>query len=192
VSGWTPDGERLPADRTVHGRSTEPTNPYYRPRRTGDVLFPTHLLAAGVVGRASRLSTPWLVAGAAAPDLLDKPLAMAGLVDLFHSVGHSVLLLPFVVPLALYDRAALAAAVGWALHLSLDAIHVVLNGRPEDVLSLAWPLAAPADPLALPPVPFVVRYVGTPSFFLEAAMWLVAGVVVLYHRTSRQTDDTPE
>lgn len=154
------------------------------------MLLLTHLLAAGLVGRASRLSTPWLVAGAAAPDVLDKPLAMAGLVDLYHSVGHSVLLSLLLAPLALYSRAGLAAAVGWTSHLLLDAVHVVINGRPDDVLSLAWPLAAPADPFALPPAPFVVQYVGTASFFIEAALWLLAGGVVLSGRGDEDLDDT--
>jgi len=155
-----------------------------------NVLFPTHLLAAGLVGRASRLSTPWLVAGAAAPDVLDKPLAMAGFVDLYHSVGHSVLLSLVLLPLALYSRAGLAAAVGWASHLLLDALHVVVNGRPGDVLSLVWPLAAPADPFGVAPVPFLVQYVGTASFFVEAAMWLLAGAVVLSDRAGEGPDGT--
>lgn len=154
------------------------------------MLFPTHLLVAGLVGRASRLSTPWLVAGAAAPDLLDKPLAMAGVVDLYHSVGHSVLLSLVLAPLALYSRTGLAAGVGWASHLLLDAFHVVINGRADDVLSLGRPLAAPADPFGLPLAPFLVQYVGTASFFVEAALWLLAGAVVLSDRAGEDPDDT--
>jgi hypothetical protein len=136
------------------------------------MLFPTHLLAAAVLGRVSRLSPLWLVVGTALPDVVDKPLAMTGVVDLYHSVGHSALLLVVAVPVALTGRTGLALAVGWGLHLLLDGLHVVLNGRPGDAVFLLWPVAVPADPLALPPGPFVLYYVGSPSFYLEAAFWL--------------------
>lgn len=143
------------------------------------MLFPTHLLAGALLGRASRLSTPWLIVGAAAPDVLDKPLAMVGAVDLFHSVGHSVFLVALFVPLALYTWRGLAASVGWASHLLLDALHVVVNGRPEDVLSLGWPVTVPADPLAIPPGSFALYYLGSPSFVLETALWLLVGIGVV-------------
>jgi len=151
------------------------------------VLFPTHLLAAAVLGRLSRLSPLWLVAGAAVSDLVDKPLAMAGVVDLYHSVGHSALSLVVVVPVALSGRAGLAAAVGWASHLCLDALHIVVNGRPGDVVFLAWPLVTPTDPLALPPGSFFSHYLGTPSFFLELALWAGVGVAALHGWLSDRT-----
>ncbi|QSG13050.1 Membrane-bound metal-dependent hydrolase YbcI, DUF457 family [Halapricum desulfuricans] len=119
--------------------------------------------------------------GAALPDVIDKPLAMAGVVELYHSVGHSVLLVGVAVPIALYSRAGLAAAIGWGSHLFLDAFHVVVNGRGTDVLSLAWPVAAPPDPLAVPPGSFVFHYVGSRSFMLEGGLWLLAGLFALAH-----------
>lgn len=138
-----------------------------------DVLFPTHLIAAGLVGRVSRLSTPWLVVGAAMPDIVDKPLAMAGVTDLYHSVGHSALLGIVMVPIALSDRAGLAVAVGWGSHLLLDALHVAINGRFSDALFLAWPVRVPPDPLGLPPGAFVRHYLWSPSFFVEVAIWML-------------------
>jgi len=138
------------------------------------MLFPTHLLAAWLVGRGSRLSPAWLVAGTAVPDLLDKPLAAAGVTSLFHSVGHSALLVVVAVPLALSGRAGLSAAAGWALHLFLDAAHVVVNGRPGDAVFLLWPAVVPTDPLAIPPGSFFLYYLWSPSFFLEVALWLGA------------------
>ncbi|MFC6756220.1 MULTISPECIES: metal-dependent hydrolase [Haloarcula] len=147
------------------------------------MLFPTHLLAAAVLGRVSRLSPLWLVVGTALPDVVDKPLAMVGAVDLYHSVGHSALLLVVAVPVALTGRAGLALAVGWALHLFLDVVHVVVNGRPVDAVFLGWPLAVPTEPLALPPGSFFVYYIGSPSFYLEVTFWLAvagAGLVEWY------------
>lgn len=143
------------------------------------VLFATHLAAAALVGFRSRLRTPWLVVGAALPDLVDKPLAALEVVDLYHTVGHSALLAVLVVPVALTGRAGLSAAVGWASHLALDVLHIVVNGRPTDALFLGWPLVVPPDPLALPPVDFLRFYLWSPSFFLEFVIWGVLAVVVV-------------
>ena len=153
------------------------------------VLFPTHLLVAGLLGRATRLSTPWLVVGAALSDVVDKPLATAGVVDLFHSVGHSVLWLPVAVVAGLLARTGLAVAVGWGSHLLLDLVHVVVNGRPESVMSLGWPVVAPADPLAIPPGSFAVYYAGTPSFYLEVVIWVGAAVVFARSRGGANAED---
>lgn len=143
------------------------------------MLFPTHLLAAALAGRFSRLSTPWLVVGAALPDIVDKPLGLVGLTQLYHSVGHSILVLGVVVPIALAYPTGRAVAVGWGGHLALDALQMVLNGRPADLLSLAWPVAAPADPLAIPPGQFFFFYLGSPSFVLEVGLWLLAALLVV-------------
>lgn len=151
------------------------------------MLFPTHLVAAALLGRGTRLSPLWLVVGAAVPDVVDKPLGMVGLVDLYHSVGHSGLLLVVVVPAALSGRAGAAVAVGWASHLLLDAAHVVINGRPDDALFLAWPLVLPSDPLGLPPGAFLRHYLWTPSFFVEVLLWgALTAVVVERYRTKRR------
>lgn len=150
------------------------------------MLFATHLLVAALLGRGSRLPIIPAVAGAAVPDLADKPLASLGVVDLFHSVGHTALLAVVVVPVVAHCRGSagrrcrivVAGAAGWASHLLLDAFHVVINGRPGDALFLAWPLVTPPDPLAIPPGEFFVFYLWTPSFFLEVGLW--AGVLVLF------------
>jgi hypothetical protein len=142
------------------------------------VLFATHLVVAALLARPTRLSSALVVAGAAFPDLVDKPLASLGVFDLFHTVGHSALLLVLVVPIALTGRAGLSAAVGWGSHLFLDALHIVVNGRPTDALFLGWPLVVPPDPLALPPGEFVVYYLWSPSFFLEFLIWGALAVVL--------------
>jgi hypothetical protein len=171
------------------------------------VLFPTHLVVAAGIGVVSRLraarvaaattavtaskpplSLGWLVVGAALPDLIDKPLGMAGVTELYHSVGHSAVLLPVAVAVALAGRRGhvlasgrgLALAVGWASHLFLDALHVVINGRPSDALFLGWPVVSPPNPPAIPPGEFFWYYLGSPSFYLELLLWLAVGALIVW------------
>ena len=159
------------------------------------MLFATHLLVAAAIGRLSDrprvrrylsdppgLSTAWLVAGGALPDVIDKPLGALGVVDTYHSVGHSALLVPLGVAVAVRHRRGLAAAVGWGSHLALDAFHVVVNGRASDALFLAWPVVPRPDPLAIPPGEFALFYAGSPAFFIEVALWLAAIVVAVRSR----------
>jgi len=120
------------------------------------MLFVTHLAAAAVVGRRPGLPAIPLLVGAAAPDLIDKPLGAAGVTELYHSVGHSALALAALLAVALYSRAGAplapappataAVAAGWASHLLLDAVHVALNGRPGvRTARFAGPDATPDD-----------------------------------------------
>lgn len=144
------------------------------------MLFPTHLLAGALLGRATRLPVLPAVVGAALPDLVDKPLGALGVTTLYHSVGHSALLLPVAVVVALTGRRGLALAAGWAAHLGLDALHVVLNGRASDALFLGWPLVVPPSPPKIPPGSFFLFYAGSPAFVLELLLW--AGVLAALAR----------
>ena len=166
------------------------------------MLFPTHLLVGYVLGRRWDLPALAAVAGAALPDVVDKPLAMAGVVGLYQTVGHSLLAL-VVAGVAvgagrsgrhrwtgrsawragvdgswLAGPSALALLVGWASHLVLDAVHMTVNGRPADVQFLAWPLLRHVPAVQLPPVEFMFHYLWTPSFFLEAATWVGIGLLL--------------
>ena len=143
------------------------------------MLFPTHLVAAALVGTRSRLPVLWLVVGAALPDVVDKPLATIGVVELFHSVGHSALVLALFLPVVWYGVKAVAVLVGWGLHLLLDAVHIVVNGRPGDALFLFWPVTAPPNPLGIPPGEFFIHYLWSPSFFLEFLIWAALAAVVV-------------
>lgn len=136
------------------------------------MLFPTHLVAAVILSRVTPFSPWWLLAGAAAPDVIDKPLGMAGVTEVYHSVGHSALLAIILVPLARNSQAGRAVVIGWGSHLLLDAGHVIINGRGDDTRFLLWPVIKQSEPLALPPDSFVEYYIGTPSFFLEVGLWL--------------------
>lgn len=156
------------------------------------MLFLTHLAAAVIIGRVSQLSTGWLVVGAAFPDVLDKPLAMAGVFELYHSVGHSAFLVLLFIPIALYSRAGVALAVGWASHLLFDALHVVINGRPGHVLAFLWPVAESAAPLGIPPGAFFWYYLGSPSFYLEIALWIVLVGLIAVDRISKRSPPRQE
>lgn len=171
------------------------------------MLFPTHLVVAAGIGVGSRLraagsvsstgtasqpplSLGWLVVGAALPDLIDKPLGMAGVTVLYHSIGHGAILLPAALVVALADRRGLALAIGWGSHLFLDALHVVSNGRSSDALFLGWPVVSPPNPPAIPPGEFVWFYLGSPSFYLEVLLWLAVGGLVVWS-LRRGVSDTP-
>lgn len=154
------------------------------------MLFPTHLAAGYVLGRVTGHAVPLVVLGAALPDLVDKPLAAVGIVDLYHTVGHSgFVLVALGAVTVLSGREELrAVTVGVASHLALDAGHVVLNGRAADAAFLGWPVVLPPDPPALAPLAFARVYLATPAFFLESALWVALVWVVL---TGRWQDRQP-
>jgi len=169
------------------------------------MLFPTHLAAAYLVGERWAYPSVPVVLGAALPDVVDKPLAMAGVVDLYHSVGHSLLALlglavavrlsgpsaavrvPGSSAAARVGRTGLALWVGWASHLALDAGHMVLNGRPGDVRFLAWPFVRHRPAVHLPPVEFLGHYLGTPASVVEVGIW--AGVAYVAVTDRVRADD---
>lgn len=143
------------------------------------MLFPTHLVAAYGIGKRWSRSPFLVVAGAALPDLIDKTAAMAGVLPLYQSVGHSLVTVLGLSVLAARRGAWRPLLVGWASHLALDALHMVVNGRPADVQFLAWPLLRHRPAVNLPPLEFFAHYVGTPSFYLEVPIWIAVGYSLL-------------
>ncbi|AZH25210.1 metal-dependent hydrolase [Haloplanus aerogenes] len=125
------------------------------------------------------LSIPLLVAGAALPDLVDKPAAMVGIVDLYQSAGHSLLLLVVGFAVVFLRREWTPLWLGWASHLLLDAAHMLLNGRADDILFLAWPAIEHTPAVDLPPIAFFQHYLGTPSFYAEFVVWGLLGYVLI-------------
>lgn len=93
-----------------------------------------------------------LLAGTQAPDLVDKPLAYAGVLPSGRSLAHSLL---FVVPLLLAlhavgsrrapGRSTAFFAVGYLSHLPADAYHSLLAGEWADVGFLLWPAFPAVD-----------------------------------------------
>ncbi|MFW6000406.1 MAG: hydrolase [Halorubrum sp.] len=151
------------------------------------MLFATHLVIGALVAR-NRFPVAWVVAGAALPDLVDKPLAMVGLVPTYHSVAHSALFALLLGAGWLAARrygaatapgAVAAVAVGWATHLVADAAQISINGRPENTVFLLWPLVRRWDSIGLGPGAFALQYLWTPSFYVEVAIWLLAGSLLL-------------
>ena len=148
------------------------------------MLFPTHLLVGYAIARRWDLPALAVVAGAALPDVVDKPLGMAGVFGLYQTVGHSLLALAVAgVAIAAgrsgrLRRLGVALWIGWASHLVLDAVHMVVNGRPGDVRFLAWPFVHHVPAVDLPPVEFAFHYLWTPSFYLEVATWVVVGILL--------------
>jgi len=161
------------------------------------MLFLTHLLI-GVLLARGRLPTLCVVFGAALPDLIDKPLGMAGVFPMYHTVAHSALFGVVFVALSLGARltdrpaaagAVVATAVGWASHLAADALHIIINGRPENTVFLVWPVVSTWDSIDAGPGSFFLQYVGTTSFYLEVVVWLCGGYLLL---RARRSDPGPD
>lgn len=144
------------------------------------MLFPTHVAAGYVLGDRLDLPLVAVVAGAALPDLIDKPLATVGATELYHSVAHSGLtpLAIAVSALAFRRHRATAAGLfaGWASHLALDALGMVVNGRAADVQFLLWPIVRHEPAVGSGPIAFLFHYVSTPSAVLDALILIAAAV----------------
>ena len=99
-------------------------------------------------GRAPRDAPAVVVLFAALlPDLIDKPLASAGVVPVGRTVAHSLLIaVPLVVAVWLVaDRRGrptlgVAFAVGYLSHVAADVPWHVLSGAVDELGFLLWPL----------------------------------------------------
>lgn len=151
------------------------------------MLFATHLVLGAILGR-SRFPTLWVVFGAALPDIVDKPLAMAGTIPTYHSIVHSALFgSVFVVALLLTgksdrtpsSRPVTAVLLGWASHLGADALHITLNGRAANTVFLLWPVVDTWDSIDTGPGAFLVQYIGTTSSYVDLLIWSVGGYLLV-------------
>jgi hypothetical protein len=140
-----------------------------------------------------RRSAVWCLSGAVLPDLIDKPLAAAGLVEVAHTVGHSVVILA-LGGLALALRrgrppAGRALWAGWAGHVGAD----LLVAYPRFLVNYGWPLLDARPTPDVPVVAYWVEYALGPLGALELLAACTAAVVVgRTRRHSTEIDRPPE
>lgn len=145
------------------------------------MLFPTHLVAGYLVSRWWDLPVRYVVAGAALPDLIDKPLAIGGATDRYHSIGHSCVGIGALSILLVEGPRGRAVLAGWVSHLFLDAAQMIINGRPRDVQFFLWPVVKHRPAVQLPPIEFATVYAWTTAFYLEVVIW-----ALFVHMVARQ------
>lgn len=120
------------------------------------------------------------VIGATVPDLLDRPLSLAGITPVGRTIGHSLL---FGVPLVAVvwavgrqrnrNRLGVAFAIGYGSHLAADVPWHVLAGRYDELGFLGWPITRMPDYTGTKPLGTV------PGLGLEATtLWLEAVILV--------------
>lgn len=147
-----------------------------------------------------------VLVGTAVPDLIDKPLGAVTPLAL-QSVGHSLVGVAVVALLVARTRLPWGVLFGWVGHLAADVVQLTANARGDHATRvLSWPASrvepfvladSPAprlavlDPLAAVatrvPVPllqdgYLAYYVTTPGLLADCAVWLAAGVVVVWRR----------
>jgi hypothetical protein len=124
-------------------------------------------------GRAAALC----LAGAVVPDLVDKPLVAAGVVDVSHTVGHSVPVLGVAAGATAALPAVRPAAplvAGWAAHVAADLV----VAYPRFLVNYAWPLLAPRPTPDDPLVAYWLEYAAGPLGAFEASLVVLAGVLL--------------
>lgn len=143
------------------------------------MLFPTHPAAGYLLALVLKLPPLPVLIGASLPDLIDKPLGMAGITDRYQTISHSLIGLAIPAILATRSRTWLAMFVGWFSHLGLDALHMVLNDRPGDIAFLGWPIIDHDPAVSLPPLEFAAYYSGSRSSLAEIVIWLGLGYALV-------------
>jgi hypothetical protein len=123
----------------------------------------------------SRRATGLCLLGAALPDLIDKPLVALGVVEVAHTVGHSVLVVGALgvgVAILSLERGWPLLA-GWIGHVAADLV----VAYPRFLRNYAWPVLAPQPTPDDPIVAYWLEYASGPLFGLEVglaglAVWL--------------------
>ncbi|RQG90124.1 metal-dependent hydrolase [Natrarchaeobius halalkaliphilus] len=121
------------------------------------------------------------IVAAALPDLVDKPLAAAGVVPVGRTVGHSLLV---VVPVTLavwlaadrYGRRTLgtAFAIGLLSHVVTDVPWHVLSGEFHELGFLLWPITEMPSYIGIKPLGTVpILGVEATTLWLEAVIFVV-------------------
>lgn len=124
-----------------------------------------------------------VLVGAAMADLIDKPLAALGVVDVGRTVGHSLL---FAVPLVIVVWALTAQSgrrdlgfafgLGYASHLATDVPWHLLSSDFDELGFLLWPLTEMPAYTGVKPLG-TVGTVEITTLWLEAVIF-AAGLII--------------
>ena len=129
-----------------------------------------------------------VILGAALPDLIDKPIWLAGVVGVGRTIGHSLLVVvPLVAAVLLYarssgrERLGVAFAIGLCSHVATDVPWHVIAGAYDELGFLLWPLTPmPAytgtKPLgAIGGLEVTTLWLEAVVFVAGVALWLADG-----------------
>ena len=142
---------------------------------------------AGSLLEYDRRTIAVCLAGAMVPDLIDKPLFWAGVFDISHAVGHSVVTLGVIaaaVTVISSLRVLAPAVLGYATHILAD----LFVAYPKFLINYAWPLLPQRPPPDGPALDYWLAYAGSGPGVVEASIVVFAIGLVISHSRADQTD----
>lgn len=139
-------------------------------------------------GRLPDGKTAVLLVGALAPDIVDKPLVVFGVVGYGRSFAHSLLTTTVLVTVVYLvarrlDRGGLGRAfgLGYVLHLPVDLYGPMLTGHnPIDTAFLFWPVVVDRSLGVMPPnLPVAKHTVFSVVMIAAVVLWAADGFPVV-------------
>ena len=148
------------------------------------MLFATHLIGGYVFAKLFNQPSIPVIAGAALPDLVDKPLGILGIAPYYHTVAHSILTVIVFSIIAIKFRRLVPVIIGWISHIFMDALHILINRGVEATTFIFYPVMFPDKPqITDGSVNFVVdfwsNYLWTIGFYTEFIFWGI-GIYFIY------------
>jgi len=143
------------------------------------MLFATHLVGGYIASRILKMPVELVVLGAALPDLIDKPLGILEIAPHYHSIGHSVFTIFFLILVAVKIKILIPVIIGFLTHLCQDALHILINRGLEKTTFIFYPLTFPNKPkITDGSVDFIANfwsnYLWTTGFYIEFVFWGIA------------------
>ena len=126
------------------------------------------------------------LAGALVPDLIDKPLFWAGVFDISHTVGHSVVTLGVIaaaVTMISRLRVLAPAVLGYATHILAD----LFVAYPKFLINYAWPVLPQRPTPDGPALDYWLAYAESGPGVVEASVVVLAVGLVVKHLRADQT-----